>query len=152
MSVLICICVFHGTLPGAFVFSTIGFDRSPCQIASGTIADTYQGTNDGVKVCFKQLQAYSTPSYENDWLQRVRRSFFPLTYPLNRSPKAYQAAILWMYMEHPNIVPFLGVTTTPLRLVSKWIPGGNLMEYLKAHPDADPLGLVCPASACEETS
>ena len=49
---------------------------------------------------------------------------------------------MWKHLEHRNIVPFLGITPTPLQLVSKWMPGGNLPGYIKKNPDADRLGLV----------
>ena len=49
---------------------------------------------------------------------------------------------MWKHLEHHNIVPFLGITPTPLQLISKWMPGGDLPEYIKKNPDADRLGLV----------
>jgi len=49
---------------------------------------------------------------------------------------------MWKYAKHPNIVPFLGVTSAPLQLVSNWMPGGNVMEYIKQHPGADRLALL----------
>jgi len=49
---------------------------------------------------------------------------------------------MWKHARHPNIVPFLGVTSTPLQLVSNWMPGGNVMEYIKEHPGANRLALV----------
>ena len=45
-------------------------------------------------------------------------------------------------MEHPNILPFLGVTVDLLRLISDWMSGGDLAGYITGHPDADRLGLV----------
>lgn len=45
-------------------------------------------------------------------------------------------------MRHPHIVPLLGVTTTPYQLISNWVPGGELSEYILNHPNADRLGLV----------
>ena len=45
-------------------------------------------------------------------------------------------------LKHPNIVPLLGITLTPLQLISEWMPGGNLTEYIREHPDLDRLGLV----------
>ena len=55
---------------------------------------------------------------------------------------------MWKRLGHPNIVPLLCITITPPQLVSDWIPGGNLTEYIKNHPGADQLGLVgiLPAS------
>ena len=49
---------------------------------------------------------------------------------------------MWKRLTHPNILPLLGVTFTPLQLISNWMSGGDLLEYVKNHPDADRLGLV----------
>ena len=46
------------------------------------------------------------------------------------------------YLAHPNIVPILGVTTEPLELISDWMPGGELPEYVATYPDADKHSLV----------
>ena len=45
-------------------------------------------------------------------------------------------------LTHPNIVPRLGITPDPLQLISEWIPGGDLTDYIKKHPGADRVGLV----------
>ena len=45
-------------------------------------------------------------------------------------------------MSHPNVLPLLGVTVTPLQLVSNWMSGGDLPDYLRKNPGADRLGLV----------
>jgi len=49
---------------------------------------------------------------------------------------------VWKRLEHENVVPFLGITSTPLQLISEWMPGGGLAEYIKKNPDADRFGLV----------
>ena len=49
---------------------------------------------------------------------------------------------MWKYLTHPNILSLLGVTITPFQLISTWMPGGNLPEYIKKNPDADLLELV----------
>lgn len=54
----------------------------------------------------------------------------------------YQEAIIWKRLDHKNIVPFFGTTTTPLQIISGWMPGGNLTEYVGKHPDSNRLGLV----------
>jgi serine/threonine protein kinase len=51
-------------------------------------------------------------------------------------------AIVWKRLDHPNIVPFKGVTLNPLQLVSDWMPGGELREYVKKNPNANPISLV----------
>ena len=52
---------------------------------------------------------------------------------------------MWKRMTHPNILPLLGVTIAPLQLVSNWMLGGDLPEYIKEHPSADRLELVSPS-------
>ena len=49
---------------------------------------------------------------------------------------------MWKRLTHPNIVHLLGVTLTPLQLISDWMSGGDLPEYIEKYPDADRLGLV----------
>ena len=49
---------------------------------------------------------------------------------------------MWKHLAHPNILPLLGVTLTPFQLVSTWMPGGDLPEYIKKNPDVDRIRLV----------
>ena len=49
---------------------------------------------------------------------------------------------MWKHMAHSNIVPLLGVTTDPPQFISDRMSGGDLMEYVTSHPDADRLSLV----------
>ena len=49
---------------------------------------------------------------------------------------------MWKRLKHKNIVPLLGITSTPLQLISEWMPGGDLTEYITEHPDTDRLVLV----------
>ena len=49
---------------------------------------------------------------------------------------------MWKRLEHQNIVPLLGITSYPLQLISEWMSGGDLTEYIRKHPEADRLGLV----------
>ena len=49
---------------------------------------------------------------------------------------------MWKRLTHPNILPLLGVTIDPPQLVSEWMPGGDLQEYIKRDADANRLELV----------
>ena len=49
---------------------------------------------------------------------------------------------MWKYLNHPNIVPFKGVTLNPIQLVSEWTPCRELKEYIKENRRADLIGLV----------
>lgn len=45
-------------------------------------------------------------------------------------------------MVHPNIVPFIGATADPFQALSAWMTGGELSDYITAHPCANRFGLV----------
>lgn len=49
---------------------------------------------------------------------------------------------MWKHLEHKNIVPLLTITTTPPQLVSEWMPGGSLTNYVRNYQYADRVGLV----------
>ena len=49
---------------------------------------------------------------------------------------------MWKRLEHKTIVPLLGITSEPLQLISDWMPGGDLTDYIKKNPNADRLVLV----------
>ena len=81
-----------------------------------------------------------------------RRHNFSCQPLLTSAQTLYQEAIVWKRLEHQNIVPFLGITPSPLQLISEWMPGGDLTEYIKKHPDANRIDLVsAPSFAFDPT-
>jgi len=59
---------------------------------------------------------------------------------------------VWKRLGHRNIVPLLGITPNPLQLISEWMPGGDLTEYIKKDPGADRLSLAStPAIVFDHT-
>jgi len=52
---------------------------------------------------------------------------------------------VWKRLDHPNIVPFKGVTFEPPRLVSEWMDGGELREFIRNNPHANLVNLVSPS-------
>ncbi|KAF9647770.1 kinase-like protein [Thelephora ganbajun] len=93
-------------------------------IASGSSCDVYEGFLGDSKVCVKRLRIYSS-----DGEERAKHAFC-------------QEVVVWKHLSHPNIVPFLGVTTAPFQFISSWMTGGELSEYINTHPCADRLGLI----------
>jgi serine/threonine protein kinase len=66
-----------------------------------------------------------------------------------RNSQAFcQEVVIWKHLTHPNILPLLGTTIAPLQLISHWMPGGDLPEYIKKNSDADRLGLVGAPLSC----
>ena len=66
----------------------------------------------------------------------------PLSTFADEPQTLYQEAVVCKRLTHSNIVPLLGITPSPLQLISEWMPGGDLTEYIKKHPDTDRLDLV----------
>ena len=56
----------------------------------------------------------------------------------------FKKVFMWRRLRYPNIVPFIGVTTNPLQIVSEWMPNGTLAEFLERDPGASRIGLVSP--------
>ena len=58
---------------------------------------------------------------------------------------------MWKRLKHKNIVPLICISMTPFQLISEWMPGGDLTEYVGKHPEADRLSLVSvPLSALDQ--
>ena len=57
---------------------------------------------------------------------------------------------MWGTLRHPNVLPLLGVTMSKnhFAMVSEWMEGGNITEFVKAHRDVDPFGLVGSCCYC----
>jgi hypothetical protein len=49
---------------------------------------------------------------------------------------------MWKCLTHQNIVPLLGVTINPFQLISNWMSGGDLPDYIEKNLDVDRLNLV----------
>ncbi|KAF9649285.1 kinase-like protein [Thelephora ganbajun] len=120
------ICGTRAILPASYTLSAglLKFDANP--FASGGYGDVYLGTLGGSKVCARRMRLYHDRSDDN---RRLTKIF-------------YREAITWKRLTHPNIVPLLGLTIAPLQLISSWMPGGTLREYIGKHPDSDRPGLL----------
>ena len=51
---------------------------------------------------------------------------------------------MWKSLQHPNVLPLIGVTMTETRfaMISDWMVNGNINDFVKTHPDVDRFGLV----------
>ena len=50
----------------------------------------------------------------------------------------------WNALRHPNVLPLLGVTMSEdqFAMVSKWMVGGSINEFVKVHREANRFELV----------
>ena len=78
--------------------------------------------------------------------QRLQKSVFDTIealFPFTDEPQTFcREAVIWKYLNHPNIVPLLGTTISPFQLISNWMSGGDLLNYVK-NSNADRLAIVC---------
>ncbi|KAF9642512.1 kinase-like protein [Thelephora ganbajun] len=119
------ICGTRGILPTSYTISPHLLSISPNLFACGSFGDVYQGTLNGSRVCIKRVRVHTEDTSEGAF-KIFRRE-----------------AVMWKRLEHPNILPLLGVTTSPFQLVSDWMSGGDLPEYIKKNSNADRIGLLC---------
>ncbi|KAH8810306.1 kinase-like domain-containing protein [Flagelloscypha sp. PMI_526] len=113
----------HDVLPVSLQLHDLEVSEHP--FSGGGFSDVYEGKWNGERVCLKCLRVYINPSADitdNQEAEAVLKAF-------------RNEAFLWKQFNHPNIVPFLGVTYTALpnrmALVSSFMVNGDIMKYVK---------------------
>ena len=139
------ICGSRRVVPSDFrVSGTLsGLEGDP--IAHGGFCDAYKGSLDASSdVCIKKLRMFS-----NDDQEKRDKVSHPHSLESTILTESFQTmklfckeAVIWGCLNHPNIVPFKGVTLDPPQLVSEWMPGGELRKYVRNNAHADPVDLV----------
>jgi len=61
--------------------------------------------------------------------------------------------VTWKSLHHPNVLPLLGVTMGErlFAMVSEWMVNGNIVEFVKAHREANRFKLVGSRSRTDPT-
>ncbi|KAJ7585035.1 hypothetical protein C8J56DRAFT_1027479 [Mycena floridula] len=112
---------------GAFAVSFL--QPSP-RLLTNSPKDVHKGTFDGGVVCLKILRSFTS-------LKEMRQKFIR---------DCCRETLVWKQLDHPNLLPFLGVSmdlfAPSLCLVSPWLSKGNLMEYIKRHPNFNRLDAI----------
>jgi serine/threonine protein kinase len=119
-------------------------ERETEPFATGGFSDVYKATLDGRLVAIKTLRVITTTDLEK--LRKVS-GLIPtaLKWSLTLDPKhLINEVVGWKWLQHENILPFIGVTMTSpfFSIVSERMTGGTIMNFVKAHPDHNPLRLV----------
>ncbi|THU88187.1 kinase-like protein [Dendrothele bispora CBS 962.96] len=86
-------------------------------LTAGGFGEIWKGLIGGQMACLKVVKIYSDSDVQK-LLKEFRRE-----------------AILWRQLNHPNVLPFLGLYFLDSRicLISPWIEMGNLRQYLYKH-------------------
>ncbi|TDL15027.1 kinase-like protein [Rickenella mellea] len=98
-------------------------------VAGGGFADIWKGRLGGQAMALKAF-----------------RIFFHAII-LNHLQGFSHEAVIWRQLRHRNILPFYGIfkgthSFDRLCLVSPWMEGGNVVEFLRAHPESNRISLV----------
>jgi serine/threonine protein kinase len=53
---------------------------------------------------------------------------------------------MWRFLQHPNVLPLIGVMMSQNRfaMVSEWMENGDINDFIEEHPDVNRLKLVGP--------
>ena len=75
---------------------------------------------------------------------------FTCYYCSTSTKRLCREVIGWRHLTHPNILPLLGVSgsTNPhyFRILTEWMPNGDVMQYARSNPEANRLRLVSPSA------
>ncbi|KAF9259369.1 kinase-like protein, partial [Marasmius fiardii PR-910] len=100
-------------------------------LAVGGYSDIYKGAYQKKSVCLKVLRMYIGDEEE-------RRN--------SNLHEFYKETLLWTHLNHPHLLPFLGVSTTlfpgKLALVAPWMANGQITRFLEVNPSCDKLRAI----------
>ena len=103
----------------------------------------WKGRHQGRDVAAKVLRLYSLGD-----LERARKVSWPRlatsVHELTVVQRFCEEVVVWGALRHPNILRLLGVTMSENRfvIVSEWMVGGDVNEFVKVHPGVNRLELV----------
>ena len=140
------ICDQNSTLPSSYILSDEIATADDGPIAHGDNIELLEGSCGGRKVSIIRPRAFSD---DDETHRKVCVRYNASLYCIHLRISAvlqtlFKGAVIWKSLRHPNIVPFVGVTTSPLQIVSEWMPNGTLTEFIQRNPGANRIGLVSP--------
>ena len=137
-------CCTFAILPSSFILGPTFDERGAKPFATGGFSDVYGATLNGRLVAIKTLKVVTTANPEK--LHRVSVLILKLLeLSLTLNPKLLVKEVIgWKWLQHENILPFVGVTMTPplFSIVSERMENGNITNFVRAHPNHNRLRLV----------
>ena len=113
----------------------------------GGFADVSKGEYRGRTVAIKHLRTKTEDEFD-----KIFEVSSPDRAHRNRSvstQRLCREVLIWKRLSHPNILPLLGVSVSKnpqyFRIISEWMPNGNVIEYIRSNPEANRLRLVSPS-------
>ena len=106
-------------------------------------ADVSDGEYQGHTVAIKHLKTSKGGS------DRIFKVFFITVTGRHcsvSSQRLCREIIAWKYISHPNILPLIGVSIPAnshrFRILTEWMPNGNIMQFARSNPAANRLQLA----------
>ena len=132
-------CAEVGILPSSYYLDDSEINKlNEVPFASGGYSDVWRASYQGENVSIKAFRVYATDNIKQltKVLSTFPRCVRELLLTTFNSPQAWcKEMVVCRNLSHPNILSFLGVSCTeshPLCIVSKWMPNGNISEFLKS--------------------
>ena len=108
------------------------------------------------KYCSRDVAVKVIRTYSNTNLQKVvgvsrLLTFFPRLISNNVTTQKFcKEVVTWQTLQHPNVLPLIGVTMTETQfaMVSDWMANGNINEFTEKNPAADRRELVGVSLKC----
>ncbi|KAF9785469.1 kinase-like domain-containing protein [Thelephora terrestris] len=137
------LCTLWHTVPTTYELGGV-VKQGDCALHAGGMTEIRKGVYDGEVVALKVLRLHRG---KGDGDTKARKGFgFPkgdsdITIAKERF---CAAAVLMKQIEHANIIPFYGVSTTTsdFSLVFPWYENGDIGRYLEQNPDVDRYDLL----------
>ncbi|KAF9650321.1 kinase-like protein [Thelephora ganbajun] len=123
------LCGRHCTVPTSYKLADV-VKEGDCAQRNSRVAEIWKGRYRDAVVALKVLRV----SQDDPHMQRTKSLFC-------------KEVVLMKQVNHDNILPFYGVSTTVSEfcLVFPWYENGNITDYIKREPNANQLGLLSGA-------
>ena len=143
MSYLRKLCCMFDILPSSFMLTPKSDKRGAAPFATGGFSDVYKASLGRRNVAVKVLKV------DTQAIKSIHRVSGPLPPSSNESlilghKLLVKEVVGWKWVRHENILPFVGVSQRPpfFSIISEWMENGNIMNFIKAHPNHNRLHLV----------
>jgi len=141
------ICKARGMLPVSYVIQPEHTHVGEFGWGGG-FADVSKGEYQGRSVAIKHLRVRTKDKFDNAFKVGNQNQPMHCSCLLSTKQLCWEV-LIWKRLSHPNVLPLLGVSVSRdpqyFRIVSEWMPNGNVMEYIRSNPQTNRLRLVSPA-------
>jgi len=106
-----------------------------CRCIAGHTRRASGGYQSRARVCHQRPEPHP---------QRECFAYAVMSTWINGLQRFCREGVAWKHLQHPNILPLLGVTSNERRfaLVSEWMENGNINEFIKRDQDINRAELV----------